>query len=137
MIKFTEEDVGRFKKYVEVLPNGCHFWTGARSRGRGNKKWYGSFRLDGTTIRAHRFSCEALGGRECPPEHDRDHTCKFSLCVNEAHIEVVTKVENQRRKKERASHVRPEFVEANRLWGEYHSGRITLDQLCRTLESLR
>lgn len=99
-MKFTEADIVHFATFVEKLPNGCHFWSGARSRGKGNKKWYGSFRVPSTkkVIRAHRFACEAIGKRECPPEHHRDHTCEFSLCVNEAHIEVVTRQVNQERK---------------------------------------
>lgn len=101
MLIYTEADVARFLRYVIKLPNGCHFWSGARSRGKGNRQWYGSFRLGKRTVRAHRFACEALGGRECPPEHDRDHTCCFSLCVNPDHIEVVHKTVNQERKVER------------------------------------
>ncbi|MDB5177569.1 MAG: hypothetical protein JWN75_1237 [Candidatus Saccharibacteria bacterium] len=104
MIQASPEDIKRFLSFVEKLPNGCHYWTGGRSRGKGNKKWYGSFWLagkdgkKGKTVRAHRFACEVLGGRECPPEHHRDHTCEFSMCVNEAHIEVVTHAVNQERK---------------------------------------
>ena len=103
MIQFSQADIDRFFKYVEKLPNGCWFWTGARSRGKGNKKWYGSFGVKGKVIRAHRFSCEALANppKHCPPEHDRDHTCLFSLCVNPDHLEVVHKKENHRRKIER------------------------------------
>jgi hypothetical protein len=95
MIHFTEADIARFMKYVDKLPNGCWFWTGARSRGKGNKKWYGSFRLGKRTVRAHRFSCEAIKGIELPPGHDRGHTCDFSLCVCPDHIEIVTKEANQ------------------------------------------
>ena len=62
-VDYTEADVKRFMSYVDKLPNGCWFWTGARSRGKGNKKWYGSFRLGKRTIRAHKFACDALG--EC------------------------------------------------------------------------
>jgi hypothetical protein len=84
----SQGDIDRFMSFVEKLPNGCWFWSGARSRGKGNKKWYGSFKmkLNGkwTAVRAHRFSCEVLGKRPCPPEHHRDHTCEFSLCVNDA-----------------------------------------------------
>jgi hypothetical protein len=98
MIRATTADVERFFRYVEKLPNGCWFWTGARSRGRGNKKWYGSFRVDGTAVRAHRFSCDVVAGRVCPPGHHRDHTCEFSLCVNFDHIEIVTHEVNQERK---------------------------------------
>lgn len=102
LLRATQDDIRRFRALVEVLPNGCHFWAGARSRGRGNKKWYGSFglKVNGkwTIVRAHRFACEVLGGRECPPEHHRDHLCEFSLCVNEAHIEIVHRTVNQERK---------------------------------------
>lgn len=98
-----EEDLRRFMTFVEKLPNGCWFWAGARSRGKGNKKWYGSFWVSSMkrSIRSHRFSCEVLGGKECPPEHDRDHTCLFSLCVNYEHLDIVHKTVNQERKMER------------------------------------
>jgi hypothetical protein len=98
MIEATPEEIARFLSYVEKLPNGCHFWTGGRSRGKGNKKWYGSFWFRGQSIRAHRFSCEVFGHKHCPPEHDRDHICEFSLCVNDEHIEIVHKDINQQRK---------------------------------------
>lgn len=105
LLHATQADIDRFFKYVEKLPNGCWFWNGARSRGKKNRKWYGSFRLGKQTVRAHRFACEVLGGeagpRECPPQHDRDHICRFSLCVNPDHLEVVTKLVNQERKHER------------------------------------
>lgn len=98
MLTATPADRARFMAMVDVLPCGCWFWTGARSRGRGNRKWYGSFHVAGRTVRAHRFAAEALAGLECPPGHHRDHVCQFSLCVNPAHLEVVTHAENQARK---------------------------------------
>ena len=97
----TAEEIARFNKYVEKLPCGCHFWTGARSRGKGNRKWYGSFRFRGKVIRAHRFAHDILGGKDCPPGYHRDHLCVFSLCVNQDHIEAITHAENERRKKAR------------------------------------
>lgn len=98
LIQATQEDIDRFLSFVEKLPNGCWYWTGARSRGRGNKKWYGSFWVRGKMIRAHRFAVEVFKKEHCPPEHHRDHICEFSMCVNPDHIEVVHKEENQRRK---------------------------------------
>jgi HNH endonuclease len=98
MITAAPEDVARFLSYAEKLPCGCWYWTGARSRGGGNRKWYGSFSVGGKVVRAHRFSSEVLAGDECPPGHHRDHICCFSMCVNPAHLEVVTRQENQRRK---------------------------------------
>lgn len=90
--------------FVEVLPNGCHFWTGGRSRGKGNKKWYGSFWFRGRTIRAHKFAADYIGKLgPLPPGHHRDHVCNFSLCVNPAHLEHITHEENQRRKVQRCA----------------------------------
>lgn len=103
LLQASEDDVRRFMRFVEVLPSGCWYWTGARSRGKGNRKWYGSFRLGRRTVRAHRFASEVLGGQECPPGHDRDHRCEFSLCVNPECIEVVPKQVNHERKVERRS----------------------------------
>ena len=100
-MNWTQADVERFMTYVDVLPNGCWYWTGARSRGKGNRKWYGSFKVGKTSVRAHRFACEAIGGKTCPPGHHRDHTCRFSMCVNPDHLEVVTREVNQQRKVER------------------------------------
>lgn len=117
LLQATPEDVERFMRYVDKLPNGCWFWTGARSRGKGNRKWYGSFRLGKRTVRAHRFASEVLGQEVCPPGHHRDHLCCFSLCVNPAHIEVVTREENQRRKVQAALGLTP--------WHELFSGNAT------------
>lgn len=101
MIQASQEDIDRFMRYVDKLPNGCWYWTGARSRGKGNRKWYGSFRVGKRSVRAHRFSSEVLNGDDCPAGHDRDHTCCFSMCVNPAHIQVITKQRNQELKMER------------------------------------
>lgn len=111
-LHFTGRDIERFMTFVVklpgvlILPDGtrtsaCWPWMGARSRGRGNKQWYGSFRVGKRVVRAHRFSCEAIKGLPCPPGCDRDHLCNFTLCVNPEHIEVVLKQINQERRFER------------------------------------
>lgn len=97
----TKEAVLRFYKFVDILSNGCWFWTGARSRGKGNKKWYGSFRYKGKSIRAHRFACDVIGGKLCPPGWHRDHLCVFSLCVNPDHLNPMPREKNQEHKVER------------------------------------
>lgn len=82
-----ERDVARFMALVDKLPSGCWYWMGARSRGKGNKKWYGSFRYNGRTVRAHVFSCDELGARgPVPPGYERSHSCHFSMCVNPDHV---------------------------------------------------
>lgn len=98
MLTGSPADIRRFMSMVDRLPGGCWFWTGARSRGKGNRKWYGSFRVGGRVVRAHRFAVEVIGREPCPAGHHRDHTCGFSLCVNPAHIEVVPHAVNQARK---------------------------------------
>jgi hypothetical protein len=98
----TTNDIKRFYAFIDKLPNGCWYWMGARSRGKGNRKYYGTFWFGGKSIRAHRFASEHLGGKECPKGCHRDHTCGFSMCVNPSHIEVVTSEENERRKQIRA-----------------------------------
>lgn len=101
---WTEKDVERFMSYVEVLSfGGCWYWTGARSKGKGNKKWYGSFHVGGKTVRAHRFSVTAIGRKEFSEGCHRDHICNFSMCVNPDHIEIVTREENEKRRRERKS----------------------------------
>lgn len=92
-------DVDRFMSFVDVLPFGCWYWTGARSRGKGNRKYYGSFWYRGRVMRAHRFSCEQI--KRMPPlpaGMHRDHLCAFSMCVNPDHLEFVTREMNQERK---------------------------------------
>lgn len=101
MTKATDAEIKRFMKYVDKLPNGCWFWTGGRSRGQGNRKWYGSFWFRGKSIRAHNFSCDWLKEGEYVPlpfGHNRDHNCFFSLCVNPEHVEAVPFDVNEYRK---------------------------------------
>jgi hypothetical protein len=103
----TPEESARFMSHVDQLPCGCWYWTGARSRGRGNFKWYGTFLYRGRRIRAHRFADDHLAGRgPLPPGYHRDHTCEFSMCVHPGHLERVTHAENQRRKVERRRRLR-------------------------------
>lgn len=102
MTEITDRDKERFLSQVDKLPNGCWFWCGARSRGKGNKKWYGSFWCKALgTIRAHRFSLKAFKGQDCPPGHDRSHLCHFSMCVNPDHLVIELKTTNQARKSEK------------------------------------
>jgi hypothetical protein len=83
-------------------PLACWPWTGARSRGKGNKAWYGSFHVgmvDGVkiTVRAHIFAAAAIG--EYQEGMSRDHfVCGNTICVNPFHSETVTGRENSRRR---------------------------------------
>jgi hypothetical protein len=63
----------------------CWLWTA----GLYNNTGYGQFRRRG----AHRVAYEALIG-PIPKGLEIDHLCRVRHCVNPAHMELVTKVEN-------------------------------------------
>lgn len=77
----------------------CWQWTAA-TNGRG----YGRFShgpMRGQTHElAHRFAYEALVG-PIPVGLTVDHLCENKRCVNPAHMELVTRAENTRRRHER------------------------------------
>jgi len=83
-LSWCDADIARFLQKVRYDPEtGCWLWTGARSRGRGNTAWYGSFWAKGKTVRAHKFSTVALMGFRPRPGIDHlDHYCPNSLCVS-------------------------------------------------------
>lgn len=88
-VHWDASDIARFLSKTED-DGSCLLWTGAKSRGRGNLAWYGSFKPTFTryTIRAHKFYAIAvLGLRPRPGVHHLDHTCTNSLCVR--HVECV------------------------------------------------
>lgn len=89
-ISWDSSDIARFLRLcVEDHSSGCLIWAGAKSRGRGNTAWYGSFGPTGqNSVRAHKFyGVAVLGLRPQTELHHLDHLCPNSLCVR--HIECV------------------------------------------------
>lgn len=85
----------RFQAKIEVQPDGCWLWTGARNptarwAGYGVAWWKGANRL------AHRLIYELLVG-PVPEGLVLDHLCRVPICVNPEHLEPVTQEENRRR----------------------------------------
>ena len=73
----------------------CWLWAGAL-----NNSGYGTIKIDGVTIGAHRHAYELAGG-VIPDGLDLDHLCSVRRCVNPDHLEPVTRSENIRRAVER------------------------------------
>lgn len=71
--------------------DGCWYWE-AGEDGKG----YGVFWDGARTSGAHRFAYRLLVG-PIPPGLVLDHLCRNTRCVNPAHLEPVTSVENVRR----------------------------------------
>jgi hypothetical protein len=84
----------RFLKYVEKPTNqdDCWIWKGTIDKG------YGMFSVEGVGMTAHAASYRLHVGDK-PEGMDVDHCCKNKVCVNPAHLDVVTRKENIRRKK--------------------------------------
>lgn len=70
--------------------SGCWLWQGATHRG------YGRVCHERRSWVAHRFFYTALVG-PIPEGLTLDHLCRVRNCVNPAHLEPVTAIENYRR----------------------------------------
>jgi hypothetical protein len=71
----------RFAEKVQVMPNGCHEWTGATAGSFG----YGVLRIDGHNIRAHRWAWEHAHGPLAEGEKVL-HKCDNPRCVRLEHL---------------------------------------------------
>lgn len=85
----------RLVRNTTVDANGCWLWEGAV-----NTSGYGKMTIkrDGRwrTMGAHRVSYETRVGA-VPAGLQLDHLCRVRLCINPAHLEPVTCLENQMR----------------------------------------
>lgn len=79
--------------------SGCWVWLGNTDR-----KGYGRIcvRRHGrpTGVRAHRLALVVLVGHDIDEVLTVDHLCRNPGCINPAHLEVVTRAENTRRRNE-------------------------------------
>lgn len=93
MANFLDERLpARFWSKVSPCPmTGCWLWF-ACMQGDG----YGSIKVRGRMVLAHRFSYETLV-TPIPVGLQLDHKCRVRSCCNPAHLEPVSTAENTRR----------------------------------------
>ena len=72
----------------------CIVWTGVTSRGYGRLQLNNGKRV--VSQAAHRFAWEQQNG-PVAEGFELDHLCRNTICVNPAHLEPVTHLENVRR----------------------------------------
>ena len=102
LMQRRETIIRRLLEKVQICPEtGCWLWTGGTSgtldgtqdrRGGG----YPRFWLDGQMVAAHRAMFVMFAGF-VPGKKEIDHTCRNRLCINPAHLELVSRSENKRR----------------------------------------
>lgn len=80
-----------WKSAVPVPFSGCWLWTASTRDGE-----YGQVHYKGRNTLAHRAFYDALVGG-LSPDLVLDHVCRVQPCVNPAHLEQVTQLENIRR----------------------------------------
>lgn len=89
------DDITRFwLKIKRGDPYECWLWQAGKEHG------YGSFRMGGRSLRAHRLAWELANGPIPTGKHVLHH-CDNPPCCNPAHLYVGTNVENGRDRKER------------------------------------
>lgn len=76
--------------------SSCWLWQGPTS-GNGRGGGYPRMTLNGQTVAVHRVIATHFFGL-VPGKKQIDHVCRERLCVNPAHLEIVTHKQNQRRR---------------------------------------
>lgn len=85
---------------VHGSPSLCHIWTGPTS-GTGRGGGYGRMSINSQTVATHIVAYTHYFGY-VPGKMQVDHLCNNRLCCNPEHLELVTHLENQRRRAKRA-----------------------------------
>ncbi|TQL46685.1 HNH endonuclease [Homoserinimonas aerilata] len=125
----------RLAQHHRVDDNGCWRWTAYV-----DPHGYGTIQIDRKQMLAHRVSYETHVG-DIPDGLHIDHLCRVRDCINPAHLEPVTQIENTRRGlpyRDPASLGRPDACKRGHERNEannYRSARGLLE--CRPCQRIR
>lgn len=120
----------RMAAKVHVAESGCWEWTGCH-----NGLGYGQVTVARKMRSAHRTSYELLVG-PIPSGLEIDHLCRVRGCINPAHLEPVTHLENMRRAAEAGSWTGPRaYMQAGDFCRRGHA--MTGDNLRRSRDGRR
>jgi hypothetical protein len=86
-MKLTQAEIDRFRSYI-IPTKTCWIWDAARQ-----KQGYGNFNTKYGFLRAHRISYFLWNG-PIPRGHLIRHKCDMPWCVNPAHLESGTNLDN-------------------------------------------
>lgn len=81
---------------IDGKPSPCFLWTGPTS-GTGRGGGYGRMSLNGHTVAVHLVAYTHFYGY-IPGNRQVDHLCNQRLCWNKEHLELVSRLTNQRRR---------------------------------------
>lgn len=97
-------------------PAGCWPWTGARITPTHRTLGYGRVRVGGESY-AHRLAWMIANGRTSTDGRCVLHSCDNAICVNPAHLDLGTDLDNarQREARRRCRHARGRAVASSRL----------------------
>lgn len=105
----------------------CIEWTGAIAP-NGYGKFSRGIAPDARRYNAHRYAWAATRG---DTDLELDHLCRNRSCVNPAHLEPVTRMENVRRAMKDTCPVGHPYTEDNTVWEQGRPGQSSTRK-CRT-----
>ncbi len=93
---------------INGVDSPCHIWQGPTS-GNGRGGGYARMCLNGQTVAVHLVMFTHWFGY-IPGKKQIDHKCHNRLCCNKDHLELVTHLENQKRRAKRAKELKCQAV---------------------------
>lgn len=113
-IELTKSQLNRFRNNTSIVKHtGCWQWHGCM-----NTKAIGFMKVKGKPIGAAKIAW-MLAGNELPDNARIRHTCKITICINPAHMKIMTKKEREPKHPKVDSEKRKEILLDN-LMGTPH-----------------